>query len=155
MSREIKFRIWDKISGMWLKSFNANLLNICYLSNVEINQYTGDKDDYGNEIFEDDFIIDVSEDGDYFLKLIGFGYDDREYSSILKGFKIIKGIQLDLYFDNKEGIFKGSHSYLLEKYKIKIEKDSNEKWIHFQVIGNKHENPELLELLEGKDDKKR
>lgn len=148
MSREIKFRIWDKKSGMWLNHFNANLLNIGDLSIVIISQYTEQKDDYGNEIFEDDFIIDVSEDGDYFLKLIGFGYDDREYSSILKGFKIVKGIQLDLYFDNKEGIFKGSHSYLLEKYKIKIEKGSNEKWIHFQVIGNKHENPELLELLE-------
>ncbi len=151
MSRKIKFRIWDKINRMWLNHFNANLLNIGDLSNVEINQYTGQKDDYGNEIFEDDFIIDVSEDGDYFLKLIGFGYDDREYSSILKGFKIIKGIQLDLYFDNKEGIFKGSHSYLLEKYKIKIEKCINEKCIYFQVIGNKYENPELLNLLEEKN----
>ena len=27
MSREIKFRIWDKINKMWLKSFNVNLLN--------------------------------------------------------------------------------------------------------------------------------
>ena len=107
MSREIKLRVWDITNQMWLKSFNANLLNVGDLTIVIISQYTEQKDDYGNEIFEDDFIIDVSEDGDYFLKLIGFGYDDREYSSILKGFKIVKGIQLDLYFDNKEGIFKG------------------------------------------------
>ena len=151
MSREIKLRVWDITNQMWLKSFNANLLNVGDLTIVIISQYTEQKDDYGNEIFEDDFIIDVSEDGDYFLKLIGFGYDDREYSSILKGFKIVKGIQLDLYFDNKEGIFKGSHSYLLEKYKIKIEKCINEKCIYFQVIGNKHENPELLNLLEEKN----
>lgn len=149
MSRKLKFRAWDKISGMWLKIFNANLLNIGDLSNVIISQYTEQKDDYGNEIFEDDFIIEMSENGDYFLKLIGFGNDEKEYSSILTGFKIIRSIELDLYFDDKEGIFKGSHSYLLEKYKIKIQKGSDDEWIYFQIIGNKHENPELLELLEG------
>lgn len=162
MNREIEFRVYDKEKNMWT---NFTILdNTMYFMDKNtgawfhkeskakgrfaLMQYTEQKDDYGNEIFEDDFIIDVSEDGEYFLKLIGFGYDDREYSSILKGFKIVKGIQLDLYFDNKESIFKGSHSYLLEKYKIKIEKCINEKCIYFQVIGNKHENPELLNLLE-------
>ena len=166
MNREIKYRAWlkeeKKILNVETIDFSeksiqylekneiidAYLLRTTFLEDVELMQYTGQKDEHGNEIFEDDFIIDVSEDGDYFLKLIGFGYDEKEYSSILNGFKIIRGIELDLYFDDKEGIFKGSHSYLLEKYKIKIEKGSNEKWIHFQVIGNKHENPELLELLE-------
>lgn len=166
MSREIKFRAWIKEekkmvnvetidfsekSIQYLEKneiIDAYLLRTTFLEDIELMQCTGQKDDYGNEIFEDDFIIDVSEDGEYFLKLIRFGYDDREYSSILKGFKIVKGIQLDLYFDNKESIFKGSHSYLLEKYKIKIEKCINEKCIYFQVIGNKHENPELLNLLE-------
>ena len=166
MSREIKYRAWlkeekkmvivetmdftDKSMQYLEKNeiIDAYLLRRMIFDDVELMQYTGQKDDYGNEIFEDDFIIDVSEDGEYFLKLIGFGYDDREYSSILKGFKIVKGIQLDLYFDDKEVIFKGSHSYLLEKYKIKIEKGSDDEWIYFQVIGNKHENPELLNLLE-------
>ena len=169
MSREIKFRAWlkeekkmvnvetidftDKSMQHLEKNeiIDAYLLRRVVFEDVELMQYTGDKDVYGNEIYEDDFIIDVSEDGDYFLKLIGFGNDEKEYSSILNGFKIIRGIELDLYFDDKEGIFKGSHSYLLEKYKIKIEKGSNEKWIHFQVIGNKHENPELLNFLEGKN----
>ncbi len=142
MSREIKFRAWDITNQMWLKRFNANLLNIGDLSNVEINQYTGQRDEYNNEIYEGDIIIECSEGGDYFLKLIGFGNDDKEYSSILTGFKIIRGIELDLYFE--ENKFQGKHAYLLEKYKIKIE----DEWIYFQLIGNKHENPELLELLE-------
>ena len=166
MSREIKYKAWLKEekkmvivetidfsekSIQYLEKneiIDAYLLRTNFLEDVELMQYTGQKDDYGNEIFENDFIIDVSEDGEYFLKLIGFGNDEKEYSSILTGFKIIRGIELDLYFDDKEVIFKGSHSYLLEKYKIKIEKGSDDEWIYFQVIGNKHENPELLELLE-------
>ena len=166
MSREIKYRAWLKEekkmvivetidfsekSIQYLEKneiIDAYLLRTTFLEDVELMQYTGQKDDYGNEIFENDFIIDVSEDGEYFLKLIGFGNDEKEYSSILTGFKIIRGIELDLYFDDKEVIFKGSHSYLLEKYKIKIEKGSDDEWIYFQIKGNKHENPELLELLE-------
>ena len=56
MSREIKFRIWDKINRMWLNCFNANLLNIGDLSNVELMQYTGIKDKNGVEIYEGDII---------------------------------------------------------------------------------------------------
>ena len=121
---------------------NAYLLRRVGFDDIELMQYTGLKDKNGKEIYEGDIIIECSEDGDYFLKLIGFGNDDKEYSSILTGFKIIRGIELDLYFE--ENKFQGKHAYLLEKYKIKIE----DEWIYFQLIGNKHENPELLELLE-------
>jgi len=166
MSREIKYKAWLKeekkmvivetidFSEKSIQYLEKNeiidiyLLRTTFLEDIELMQYTGQHDERDNEVFEDDFIIDVSEDGEYFLKLIGFGYDDREYSSILKGFKIVKGIHLDLYFDDKEGIFKGRHAYLIEKYNIKMEDGLYEYWISFQVIGNKHENPELLELLE-------
>jgi yopX protein len=156
MSRKIKFRAYDKEKNMWT---NFKILdNIMYFMDKNtgvwfhekykakerfaLMQYTGQHDELDNEVFEDDFIIDVSEDGDYFLKLIGFGNDENEYTSILTGFKIIRGIELDLYFE--ENKFQGKHAYLLEKYKIKIDNEC----IHFQVIGNKHENPKLLELLE-------
>ena len=160
MSREIKYRArlkeekkmvivetidFSEKSIQYLEKneiIDAYLLRTTFLEDIELMQYTGQKDVYGNEIFEDDFIIDVSEDGDYFLKLTGFGNDENEYTSILTGFKIIRGIELDLYFE--ENKFQGKHAYLLDKYKIKIE----DECIYFQVIGNKHENPELLELLE-------
>lgn len=77
MNREIKFRIWDKKSGMWLNRFNANLLNIGGLSKVEINQYTNFKDSEGYEIYEKDIVwneydeeyqVIIFDEGEYKLK---------------------------------------------------------------------------------------
>ena len=74
MSREIKFRIWDKINKMWLKRFNVNLLNISVFANVEIMQYTGLKDIAGDEIYEGDIVKDISDE------IIGYiEYSDGGY----------------------------------------------------------------------------
>lgn len=89
MSREIKFRIWDKINRMWLKSFNANLMNIGDLSNVEINQYTGLKDSEDYEIYEDDIVwnewdeeyqVVIFDDGEY--KLMGESHIQNLYDAL-------------------------------------------------------------------------
>jgi len=38
-------------------------------------------------------------------------------------------------------------NYLLQKYKIKVTENNGDDWIEYQVIGNKTENPELMELF--------
>ena len=107
MNREIKFRVWDKINRIWLKSFNVNLLNTGNLSNVRINIYTNLKDSKGYEIYEDDIVwndydeehqVVIYDEGEY--KLMGEShlqnlYDNLDYidirGSIYENFELIKG----------------------------------------------------------------
>lgn len=168
--KKYKFRLWDKENKEFLEdeldidyfiNMDGEICRFKYydlgsfeqdfsmrtLDNVEISQYTVQLDDFKNEIYEGDIIIEPSEDGDYYLKLIGFGDDEKDYTSILKGFKIIKGIPLDLYYDESKRVYKGKHSYLIKDYNIKIDDDFFENWISYQVIGNKYENEELYKLV--------
>ena len=115
MSREIKFRIWDKINKKWLNCFNANLLNIGDLSNVELMQYTGIKDKNGVEIYEGDIV------------LIRIDKTNILHKTVVK-FKHGAFIA-DIIGDN-------DYIYL---FHFGFNKDD------FEVIGNVWENPELLE----------
>lgn len=116
MSREIKFRIWDKINKKWLKHFNANLLNIGDLSNVELMQYTGQKDKNGKEIYEGDILK------------YNFPYDGR-----------IKHVNPVFHMTSQAsyGVL-DIYGNAIPLYRI----SSNN---YFEVIGNIYENRELLE----------
>lgn len=176
MSREIKFRVLIDYRIYYQDEYDAysdNLtsIDICKKTititsfynyenvyrfedeKVKLMQYTGLKDKNGKEIYEGDILLSSNENGT-FLQLIGFGDSDREYDSILKGFKIINGYTLEN--DDYEIIeCKPLTQELVKKYDIPVIEKENIIMDGWWVIGNKWENPELMKLLEGKDDKKR
>ena len=116
MSREIKFRIWDKINRMWLRCFNVNLFDIGDLPNVELMQYTGLKDKNGKEIYEGDIVK------------YKFPYDTR-----LKHISPVKFLETEASFGIKD-----IYGNEIPLYTISANN-------YFEVIGNIYENKNLLE----------
>ena len=136
MSREIKFRIWDLDKKEWLgesdphslKFYGFHLIGECMTVQSPtkwqvrgiIEQYTGLKDKNGKEIYEGD-VVQIPDDWD-------------EYG-------IAAGQRYEVYF--AYGGFRckpwggckrrGDKGYWIE--------DSED----FEVVGNVHENPELLQ----------
>ena len=164
MSRELKFRVWDKeakvmsiakieyVDDMFGFRFRHRDLDEEDVSDIEIMQYTGEKDTDKKEIYEGDILFSSNEEG-LFLQLVEFGLPEKEYSIFLTGFKITKGrkIESDQTFD----WFKDEETEkIIEKYGITtiLDEDFNERYVidGLWVIGNKYENPELVEMIENK-----
>ncbi|MFT8407942.1 YopX family protein [Liquorilactobacillus satsumensis] len=131
--REIKFRAWDKTHKIL-----ANVLEIDFyigkvalddgeavwalgLKNVVLEQYTGLKDKNGKEIYEGS-LVKYTEDGDSFISEVKyFGNDDYPAFDI--------EAPSAFYFESNV-LSSGVANNCLE------------------VVGNIHENPELLEVSE-------
>ena len=140
MSREIKYRAWLKEekkmvivetidfsekSIQYLEKneiIDAYLLRTTFLEDIELMQYTGIKDKNGKEIYEGDILK------------YKFPYDRR-----LKHVSLVKFIETEASFGLKD-----IYGNEIPLYRITANN-------YFEVIGNIYENPELLNLLEGKN----
>ena len=135
--REIKFRAWDKLNK---DMFNVESINFqerrvykdtvsyCKFENIDLMQYTGLKDEYGDEIYEGDIVKfkDCSIDGT--KEFYNIGVIEREG-------KRDELVISQLIFEK---------SYFTENYMDFI----NETFELSEIIGNIYENPELLKEKE-------
>ena len=153
--REIKFRAWNKQKKEMMKISSISLENkeiavkdfgtyhFFRIKDTELMQYIGLKDKNDKEIYEGDILLSSNENG-IFLQLIGFGNDDREYSGILNGFKIIDGRLLE-NDDYEIDECKEFTQELIKAHNIPILQPENMIIDGWWVIGNIYENKNLLE----------
>jgi len=123
MSREIKFRAWDNHHKIMICQRETDRVDKCltyFETNIKVNlmQYTGLKDKNGVEIYEGDVLggVNGSINGTAWkIDLFAVEYN------------ICKGFNLHMFMWDDEGNLKMDSTHYCE------------------VIGNIHENPELLE----------
>lgn len=132
MKREIKFRAWDSET----KEMSYDFLSVGWLRvsiespYVELMQYTGLKDRNGKEIYEGDIIQfeDMGEEGYEYKE--GYDFINRAIVTFENG-----RFTLDEFMDTNSGVVEELADHE-ETYSV-IQ--------HSEVIGNRWDNPDLLE----------
>lgn len=150
MSREIEFRAWDKLNKKWIGKSNLEYLCVCgdivvlvkykhdkgiivpescrqltwnETKKLTIMQFTGLLDKNGKKIFEGDIIKHI------------------KYEEIRGDIQFSHGVFGAEWIHNKK--FKSMVGGWGQKHNLK--KLDDDTLNNFEVIGNVHQNPELLE----------
>ena len=127
--KEIKIRAWDVLNKAWIDLFailfsqDGDILSVksldgeCYgLHQIELIQYTGLKDKAGTEIYEGDIVSCLGLTRGQYEDMLGY---------VLCEYGCYKAVRVGGEFDGKARMLAGHRDIL--------------------VIGNIHENPELME----------
>lgn len=147
MSRELKFRAWDKKNKCWYGEGDPNNLTfydfhifgectlICPprtedLQYLEITQYTNLKDKNGKEIYEGDIVIK----DEYIWRDDGVPNYNGTVEWIYSQWQVVA----HCINNEKRGISDGINQGLNDEG---FEEGENSDW---EIIGNIYENPELL-----------
>lgn len=151
MNRKIKFRAWDKacktmiddyaeIGGygeLYAKKFHPSSYSDKSVPNLILLQYTGLKDKNGKDIYEGDilsFAGNMTADDTFSFEPNGFIYDEDSIHQVVWNEKLALW---ELDFDEKDPPkYKRDTRYLMTAG-------------HCKIIGNIHQNPELLEATNG------
>lgn len=148
--REILFRGKSQYTGEWVMGLLTQLgglgscfdiwgirsINGCYrVDDKTIGQYTGLMDKNGVKIFEGDIVKDIDwgngrKSG---IAVVKYGYHDVQSDD-----PFCYGLAYGVYFDGDTLLETPAQYFGYDKY----QKDER---YQFEVIGNIHDNPELLE----------
>lgn len=146
MNKEIKFRAWNKkqkrmfdVYGfnehyVFEKSYDDCLDTTHKIEDCILLQYTGLKDKNVKEIYEGDIIQLINEDFEEIKVVCEFGKVKRQ---IFDNLVEITGFYFKRLCDDRK-TFPILNNYL-GKHDLEL----------FEVIGNMHDNPELLEVANG------
>ena len=148
--RDIKFRAWD----IEKKELHTDL---CYLGEDLLMQYTGLKDKNGVEIYEGDILrIDIISDNHPNKNFDGLYRVQQDFKGVSFRFIDLAWKVKNKVFNQYPSIFTITSNYIhddrwkggvgcqyYEMYESKITKSTS-----ITVIGNKFENPELLDNKE-------
>ena len=131
MSREIKFRVWNKNTNKYeYAELDYYFVIDQRIKAYEYEQYTGLKDKNGKEIYEGDIV-----------NICGIACtNDSEMACIMDTNSVVLWDKRYARFDVKDKPESKDWDYRRRRYYLFTDRDRDD----IEVIGNIHENPELL-----------